>query len=241
MAPTHQTATDKNEENRHTYPHRTPGQIHDDIVNHLAWDNRIEGADVEVSISENNVVTLNGTAPSYIVRQAAGEDVLMIPGVRGLNNQIRVRLETPTERHSDDELEHLVSMVIDLDPNMDRNKVAVSVQAGVVTLSGVVDSFWKKLRCEEITFNVAGVEQVRNSLAVVPTHAAYDESVARSIALAIERTEAVAADMVSVEVSNGHVKLAGTVPDWQAWKAVQSAAEHTHGVTDITNTLAVRS
>jgi len=50
------------------------------------------------------------------------------------------------------------------DTDLDASDIEVSVDNGVVTLSGSVDSLWDKRRAEDIAKSVSGVMEVNNKL-----------------------------------------------------------------------------
>ena len=50
------------------------------------------------------------------------------------------------------------------DTDLDASDIEVSVDNGVVTLSGSVDSLWDKRRAEDIAKSVSGVTEVNNKL-----------------------------------------------------------------------------
>lgn len=217
----------------------TPEGIRKSVVEHLLWDGRIEGADIDVQVDGHHRVTLTGTAPSYLIKQAAGEDALTIAGVTALHNQIRVHSTDGGPQRRGEDLHKALSTLLALYPSFSADRVEVSVNDGNVELHGAVDAYWKKLRAEELAFNVKGVHEVRNELAVTPSRAPLDREIAASIQEALQRTGSADLSRVNVTVRGGRVTLSGTVDDWGGYAGAHNAAKYTRGVVDLTNELTI--
>jgi hypothetical protein len=67
-------------------------EVEQQVLRSLKLDSAIEGREVCVE-SQDGVVTLSGTAPSYHQRSAVHEATLRAPGVRGVVNQIEVEVD----------------------------------------------------------------------------------------------------------------------------------------------------
>ena len=68
---------------------------------------------------------------------------------------------------TDDDIQQHVEDALDsADPSVDGSRIGVTVDEGVVTLRGSVDTPSEKLTAERVAFQVRGVEAVINHLAV---------------------------------------------------------------------------
>jgi osmotically-inducible protein OsmY len=68
---------------------------------------------------------------------------------------------------SDDQVQRLVEDALDwADPSVDGSRIGVTVDKGVITLRGTVDTPPEKLTAERVAQRVRGVETVINHLAV---------------------------------------------------------------------------
>jgi osmotically-inducible protein OsmY len=188
-----------------------------------------------------DAVTLGGPVPTYAAKLAAEDDTWVVTGVRAIENQIAVTSPPSVSMPSDAELASRIRSRlagrVDLDLAMD--KIAVSAVDGFVTLEGTVESYWKKVEAATEAWHVAGVMDVMNKLAVVPTAAFADEAIARDIVSALDRNISTDVDDIDVEVHNGTVTLSGTVPNRAARLAAYRAALYAAGVTDIADHLLV--
>jgi osmotically-inducible protein OsmY len=114
------------------------------------------------------------------------------------------------------------------------------VQAGVLTLEGTVDSLWKKHRAEVLVSDIAGLNEVMNSNAVVPTEKILDEVIARQVVAAIQRNTHLDVDDIDVRVRNGQVTLSGRVDSYFDRRKAYELALFTAGVVSIKDQLVVR-
>ncbi|MDG5816559.1 BON domain-containing protein [Chitinispirillales bacterium ANBcel5] len=208
------------------------------VKDHLTWDSRLDGFDINVKV-RNNTAHLSGTVTSYMARQAAGEDAMSIPGIAAVDNVIEVVGDTISGSSDDQKLAKIIKRTIDLYPHLDPKMVDVVARGNEVTLTGDVDTFWKKLRAEELAFNITGVKRVHNKLDVVPSHSLKDETIAREIRQAIERTEKLDSSHIDIKVDNGTVTLFGEVSNQEVYSSINEIVTHTRGVTNINNELLV--
>src|SRR6476620_58752 len=73
---------------------------------------------------------------------------------------------TATETKSDQEIQQDVLAELKWDARLKANEVGVAVNDGVVTLTGLVDSYTKRWAAEEAAHRVRGVKAVANDIEV---------------------------------------------------------------------------
>lgn len=215
---------------------RTDEQIKKDIVDHLAWDSRVDASKVKVEVHRGKAV-LSGTVLSYPSRQIAHRDALSVEGVLDIENNIEVAHGSP--KPSDDELRDHIRTILRELSCLDMDAIEISVEDGVVTLKGPCRSYWTRQRAEDLASLVPGVSDIRNALSVVPRESLSDDAVAKSILAALQRNSEVDERSVSVMVENGGVTLMGTVPTWHDRELVYNTALCTEGVVHIDDRLFV--
>ncbi|MDA8163536.1 MAG: BON domain-containing protein [Desulfobacteraceae bacterium] len=214
-------------------------QLRKDVIDQLSWDDRVDASQVEVEAGKGGRIRLSGVVASYTAYRAAESDALSVRGVRIVDNQLEIRHPSEVARE-DEEIRASLTGALGWYPDIDGGKIQVGVDAGTVTLTGAVDSFWKKLKAEELAFDTAGVTWVVNELAVVPTQSIDDEAIAREIVGALERaSDILDPDRINVTVDRGLVTLSGSVSDWHGMTAAENAARFTQGVVDVFNGLVV--
>jgi osmotically-inducible protein OsmY len=207
-----------------------------EIADQLRWDSRVDAADVQVSVSDGKV-TLSGTVPTVQARRAAVLDAYSVSGVQTVENNITVRHKEPLP--ASEVVEQRVRYVLAWNPDINSTDIEVLADAGVVTLGGKVEVFWKKLSAENLAMCVGGVLDVVNKLAVVPMNDIMDESIAEDILGALGRNSLVSAEAVDVTVRNGFVTLEGTIPSRLARDSALEAAYYTKGVTGVEDRLII--
>ncbi len=216
---------------------RIEEEIKQDVVDQLAWDDRVNVAPIDVEVRDSTV-TLRGSVPNYQAKLAAIEDTEMMPGVDRVEDQLTVRWP-PVYTPSDDDLWDDVDRALRWNPNIDVTRIYIDVMDGVVSLEGTVESLWKKLHAEEVAADVAGVAEVQNRLAVVPTRSVDDEAIATDIVDSLKRNTLVDPEQVDVRVANGIVTLEGSVPNWLVRRTVRDIAVRTAGVVDVRDKLTI--
>ncbi len=216
----------------------TDEEVRQRVVDELRWDDRVDGAEVNVEVHDGRVV-LSGRVPTYTARRVAEEDAEAVAGTGEVENRLVVKHPTALETPTDDEIESILTNMLRWDSDIDASEVRVTADAGWVTLKGIVPAYWQKLKAEDIAVSVRGVHGVTNELAVVPSRKLEDRRIAEEIVAALERNVYVDADRVDVKVNDGVVTLTGTVPDKRAYRATRDRARYTPGVVDVINELVV--
>lgn len=213
-------------------------ELKKNITDQLFWDARVDASDISVNFFDSTVV-LTGTAPTYLARKAAEEDVWAIPGVSSVQNDIKVYSPALHKLPSDTEIKNILHSMLQWNPDIDSSDILINVENGVVTLDGSVPGFWQKVRIEEIATEIDGVTFLHNRLTVVPTKHYVDELIARDIAAALDRSADINVNTIDVQVSDGRVILSGNVKSYIAFKAAGNCAKFTDGVIEVINNLTI--
>src|SRR2546430_16480579 len=75
---------------------RTDEQIQQDVLAELKWDARVQPNEIGVAVKDG-VVTLTGWVDSYLKKWSAEEAAHRVNGVKGVANDIEVRLPNSSE------------------------------------------------------------------------------------------------------------------------------------------------
>lgn len=143
---------------------------------------------------------------------------------------------------TDLEIQKNVMDEIKWEPFLNASEIGVAVKSGVVTLSGTVDTFSKKMAAEKAAKRVVGVKAVAEEIEVklFPTTVKNDTEMARMIADSLKWHSALQEEKVKIKVENGWVTLEGMV-DWEFQKnAVKNAIENLAGIKGVTNLISVK-
>ena len=144
---------------------------------------------------------------------------------------------------SDEDIQRDVLEELRWDARVKPNEIGVAVKGGIVSLTGVVDSYLKKWAAEEAALRVKDVKAVANDIEVrLPAFAERsDADIAAAALYALEWDANVPLDRIKVAVSNGWVTLDGDM-DWQYQKQdAEQAVRRLTGVRGITNRITVKS
>jgi osmotically-inducible protein OsmY len=126
------------------------------------------------------------------------------------------------------------------DPQIKANEIGVSVKDGVVTLTGIVDTYLKKWRAEEVAHRVAGVLAVANDIQVRIVGERTDTDIAAAAVNALQWNSSVPAAKVQITVENGWVTLKGDV-EWQYQKQeAERVIRRLRGVRGVSNLITVK-
>ena len=127
-------------------------------------------------------------------------------------------------------------------PNINETEIGVIVDNGVVTLTGTVDSYSKKLAAEKAVKGVKGVRAVAEDIEVKygTEYKKSDKEIAKASADALKWNYSVPEDKITVKVDNGWVYLNGEV-QWSYQKeAAKHAVENLLGVRGVSNAITLK-
>ena len=146
---------------------------------------------------------------------------------------MRTMLRTDNEIHEDILAEFL------WDPEVSQPDVGVQVDQGVVTLTGSVDSYAKKIAAQHAAQRVDGVRAVANDLSVRSAATYNDTDIAKAVARALELNLAIPEGAVDASVQNGQVTLTGSVKWGYQRNLAASSVRYLRGVRGVTNLITV--
>lgn len=124
-------------------------------------------------------------------------------------------------------------------PLLNANEIGVAVKNGIVTLSGIVDSYPKKIKAERAVQKVAGVRGIAENIEVrvKETDKKDDSEIAQAVLHELEWHCNLDPQKIKVLVEDGNVTLEGLVNwDFQR-KTAAKAIRNIKGVTGITNNI----
>jgi osmotically-inducible protein OsmY len=129
------------------------------------------------------------------------------------------------------------------DPLVPEERVGVSVSAGVVTLTGHLDSYAEKVAARRAAQRVSGVKALAVELDVVPLvdHVRSDTEIATAVENALAWNTSVPQDRVQVVVEKGWVTLSGEL-DWNFQRrAVERVIRPLKGVKGIMDNIELKA
>ncbi len=141
------------------------------------------------------------------------------------------------------ELQLDVQNAIKWEPLLHAAEIGVTAKDGVVSLTGTVDSYVKKMEAENAAKKVNGVKGLVENIEVkFPNNwTKTDEEVAKESLSALEHNYSVPNNKITVKVENGWVTLNGELP-WNYQKeGALSSVKYLTGVKGVTNAISIKS
>lgn len=126
-------------------------------------------------------------------------------------------------------------------PLLNGNEIGVAVKNGIVTLSGIVDSYPKKIKAERVVRNIEGVRGIAEDITVKirETDKKTDSEIAQAVLHELDWHCNLDPQKIKVLVEDGIVTLDGIV-DWDFQrKTAAKAIWNIKGVCGITNNIRV--
>jgi osmotically-inducible protein OsmY len=143
---------------------------------------------------------------------------------------------------TNEELQKDVQNAIKWEPLLNAAEIGVTAKDGVVSLTGVVDSYAKKLEAEDAAKNVAGVKAVVEKIEI-KLSSSWNKSnvdIANEVLTALKSNWVVPKDKVKVKVEDGWITLDGELP-WNYQKeAARKTVTYLSGVKGVTNNIKIK-
>ncbi len=142
---------------------------------------------------------------------------------------------------TDAEIKQEVERELRWDTRVSETEVGVTVNKAVITLTGTIDSYAKKLAAQEAAHRVHGVLDVANDLQVkLPgTITRTDTEIAQAIRRSLEWDALVPDSRIQSTVINGWVTLTGTVDNMREREDAERVVRYLLGVRGVYNKLVV--
>ncbi|MBY5344437.1 BON domain-containing protein [Rhizobium leguminosarum bv. viciae] len=209
--------------------------LRQNILDELEFDPSIDAASIGVAV-DNGIVTLTGRVSSYSEKQTAEGVVKRVKGVRGIAEEIEVKVFSAYET-SDEDIARRAANLIDWNVSVPKDTVQVKVQKGWVTLTGKVEWQYQKNAAAETVRDLGGVVGLSNLIEIAPRVSAAD--VKKRIEDAFKRDAELESQGIRVEVSGGSVTLRGKVHTWSERRAAERAAWSAPGIKTLNDQIAV--
>jgi osmotically-inducible protein OsmY len=140
------------------------------------------------------------------------------------------------------DLARTVAAAIQWEPLMKGTEIHVTAIDGVITLTGVVDSYLKKYKAEDIAKAIIGIKAVVEQIEIKLNNddEKNDNAIAVEIINALKYDGRVPHDRIKVRVENGWVTLEGDLP-WNYQKeAATASVRHLQGIKVFTNDIRIQ-
>ncbi len=207
--------------------------------------------------TKDGVVTLTGSVADEIQKDLATDLAKSADGVKEVVNNLTVvgtvvserPKRTWKERINDTTLAATVRSNLLYNKEFKGLKIGVGAEDGLVTLFGVVNTYFEKDRIEQIVMDTRGVDKVVNNLTVhapqdgtpaeVVQKKVADEWVERRVATAITLNRYITMRNLNVKVDDGLCILTGSVDSPKQRELAESLAMSISGVEKVQNDVTI--
>ncbi len=242
----------KNEIDIHFVGDRSDEDIEADIRGRAQSDVLVNDNRLEIEVDDGRV-DLSGKVASLAAQKRA-EALAWINGVRNVDiEDLTVDSEIPSSMKgenrrganyipkNDNEVKQNLKKAFTYDPRLYAFEPKISVDDGVVTLTGVVGNLAAKQAAEQDALNTTGVWRIKNLLKVRPEKKRPEIEITEDIRDSFNNDPFLNESDIYVYVRNGIARLNGKVDSGFLRERAQEIAERTQGVIDVQNNILVGS
>jgi osmotically-inducible protein OsmY len=212
-------------------------KLNEAVLAELESEPSVNLEDIRISVRDG-IATLTGSVSNYAEKLAAGHAVKRVAGLRGLAEDVLVKLPE-SSRRADTEIAAAALDAITWMTSLPADSVRITVRDGWLSLDGAVGGWHQKRAAEEAVRNLAGLKGVTNLILIAPTAAPVDGKGA--IEAAFKRHALLHALHVQVDRKGGKVVLRGNVHSFIEREEAERAAWAAPGVTDVENRIVLIS
>ena len=209
--------------------------IERDVKEELEWNPDLDTSDIAVTVKDG-VVTLAGFVKSYTDKYEAEAAAKRVSGVKGVANDLEVRLPSIDERPDPDIARDAVAALKSQLPISSEN-IKIVVKNGWVTLEGQVEWQYQKNTAESAVRRIKGVKGVSNMILLKPR--VEPAEIKKKILDAFKRNAEIDANRIQVETNGSEVILKGTVRSWMEREEAERVAWSAPGITKVEDRIVV--
>jgi osmotically-inducible protein OsmY len=184
----------------------TDDGITDRVETEMLFQAEVPANFIDVSTS-NGIVTLTGTTDNMLAKTEAENVAMAVKGVKGVIN----RIEVDPAFHPDDAIQENIEEALLYNPATESYEIEVTVNEGIATLRGEVDSWQEKKLAAQVAKSVDGIQDLRNELTFRIDEDRPDIEIEREIKAALRNDIRLEAHLITIDVTDGRVTLSGEV------------------------------
>jgi osmotically-inducible protein OsmY len=228
---------------------RSDPEIEAEVNETLKWDANVDHGLIDVKVKDGKVI-LSGTVGSAAEKNFADRDAY-VQGVTSVDaSDLKVKRwsrdqnlkEGKYAKKSPEAIENAVIDAMRYDPRVLSFEVTPEVAPDGTTLilRGMVDNLKAKRAASQDARDTVGVQRVDNRIDVRPSIRISDQKIESKVKSAILRDPYLESYAMNVDVTNGVVKLHGTVDTYFEKAEADDVASRVEGVIMIDNNLGVQ-
>jgi len=215
---------------------KTDDEIKRDVEAELKRSPQINETDIAVKVNDGEV-TLTGFTGTYYEKHQAEIVGRPVKGVAAIANDIQVKPAAGAA--TDPEIARAALTALKFALPFTWEQIQPTVAQGRVSLEGIVEWQFQREDAESAVRHLDGVISVLNSIRIQPRVA--PENIKHRIEDAFRRNAVVDAKHISVDTDGSEVTLRGEVRSWAERDQAQQTAWSAPGVSNVKNSLTVRT
>jgi hyperosmotically inducible periplasmic protein len=197
--------------------------------------------------SKDGAVVLTGTVADDSQKTLAGNTVAGLPGVKSVDNQLKIKNEAPAE-HSDAWIGLKVKTALLFHRNVSATGTDVYVKDGIVSLRGEASSQAQKDLTTEYARDIDNVKEVKNEMTVAKSPAKPketmgekidDASITAQVKSSLLSHRSTSALKTGVETTDGVVTLSGVAKNAAEKSLITKLVTDINGVSNVINNMTV--
>jgi osmotically-inducible protein OsmY len=199
--------------------------------------------------SKNGAVTLTGTVAEASHKSLAQDTVEGLPGVKSVDNQLKVSGEQPAE-HSDTWISLKVKSALLFHRHVSASGTTVYVKNGIVTLQGEAASQAEKELTTEYAKDIDYVKGVKNEMTIAKIPAKPvetmgekidDASITAQVKSSLMSHRSTSALKTKIETTDGVVTISGIAKNDAEKTLVTKLVTDINGVNSVINNMTVQA
>jgi osmotically-inducible protein OsmY len=226
----------------------TDARIESAAINSYVFKTYLKDDSIKTE-SSSGVVLLTGTVNESFHKSLAQDTVEGLPGVKSVDNQLKVQGEIP-EEHSDRWLSLKVRTALMFHRNVSASRTEVSTKNGTVSLKGEASSLAQKELTTEYAQDVEGVKAVDNEMTIEKTPSKPVETIEEKIddasitaeikaSLVIHRSTSSLKTMI--QTKEGVVTVSGIAKNAAEKSLVTKLVTDIYGVIKVINNMTIET
>lgn len=190
----------------------------------------------KITVNEAGNVTIEGKVGTLFDKNRITEVVSTVPGVLAIHNVLVVNMPILNDRKLEEKLQNGIMSIVTLG---DPEKVKITVDSGIITLTGQVQYYREKLIVQQYLSYQNGVIDIVNNLAVAPLEKPISDSDIKMAVDDILDNQFFGDDKIVFTVKKGVVNLNGETLTLRRKNRIEEEIFRVIGIRQVINNIKI--